>query len=57
VKQGCLLSLLLFNLCLEPLRQAINNEKEVDVVIGLDEREDQMEFKIQTYADDVVLIS
>jgi hypothetical protein len=57
VKQGCPLSPLLFNLCLEPLLQALNLEENVGAVVGLgDEPEHLMEFKVQAYADDVVLI-
>jgi hypothetical protein len=57
VKQGCPLSPLLFNLCLEPLLQAIDNEEDVGAVIGPDEIEERIEFKIQAYADDVIFIA
>jgi hypothetical protein len=56
VKQGCPLSPLLFNLCLEPLIQAIESLRGsgVSVEIGINKF---LEFLIQAYADDVIFMS
>jgi hypothetical protein len=56
VKQGCHLSPLLFNLCLEPLLRLVKKRHSgrwAFVQVG-DER---VEFNIQAYSDDVVFIS
>jgi hypothetical protein len=56
VKQGCPLSPLLFNLCLEPLLQAVSREcAGVGTFVGSDEN--RIEFLVQAYADDVIFIS
>jgi hypothetical protein len=56
MKQGCSLSPLLFNLCLELLLQLVKKRhsgRGAFVQVG-DER---IEFNVQTYVDDVVFIS
>jgi hypothetical protein len=56
VKQGCPLSSLLFNLCLEPLLQLIRRANRGEgFKVRVADRE--VEFLVQAYADDVVLIS
>jgi hypothetical protein len=56
VKQECPLSLLLFNLCLEPLLQAVKNEcGRCRVFVG--PAENRVVFSVQAYADDVIFIS
>jgi hypothetical protein len=56
VKQGCSLSPLLFNLCLEPRLQALNRFwREMGAFVG--PAEDRIGFSVQAYADDVILIS
>jgi hypothetical protein len=58
VKQGCPLSPLLFNLCLEPLLQTVGtNLKQLGAFVGPHEAEDRIGFGIQAYADDVIVIS
>jgi hypothetical protein len=57
VKQGCPLSPLLFNLCLEPLIQTIKTvNKGYGAYVDIDENT-RVENLIQAYADDVALIS
>jgi hypothetical protein len=56
VKQGCPLSPLLFNLCIEPLLQLIHRANKGEgayVRVG----DSNVEFLIQAYADDILLIS
>jgi hypothetical protein len=56
VKQGCPLSPLLFNLCLEPLLQAVNRRcAEYGAFVGAADH--RIGFTIQSYADDVIFIS
>jgi hypothetical protein len=56
VKQGCPLSPLLFNLCLEPLLQAMNKECEGrGAIVGT--VANRIEFGVQAYADDVIFVS
>ena len=56
-KQGCPMSPLLFNLCLEPLINFIKNYyKELGYPIK-DKNENKEYFTIQLYADDIILIS
>ena len=56
VKQGCPLSPLLFNLCLEPLLQAVNKHCGKDgVFVGPAGK--RIGFAVQAYADDVVFMS
>jgi hypothetical protein len=58
VKQGCALSPLLVNLCLEPLLQTIGkNLKDVGAFVGPEEVEDRVGFTVQAYADDVIFVS
>jgi hypothetical protein len=52
VKQGCPLSPLLFDICVDPLITYIKNAKESGYVT-----EDLRDTKIQAYADDMVLMS
>jgi hypothetical protein len=57
VKQGCPLSPLLFNLCLEPLLQLVKRvNKDMGAYVDIDENT-KIENLIQAYADDVALIS
>jgi hypothetical protein len=56
VKQGCPLSPLLFNLCLEPLLEAIQKMEKIGAPVALP-GEVTVEFKAQAYADDLLLIS
>jgi hypothetical protein len=56
VKQGCPLSSLLFNLCIEPLLQAITKECG-EFVAQIGPTDEQVQLAVQTYADDVVFIS
>jgi hypothetical protein len=57
VKQGCPLSPLLFNLCLEPLIQLIKRaNRGMGAYVNIDENA-KIENLIQAYADDVALIS
>jgi hypothetical protein len=56
VKQGCPLSPLLFNLCLEPLLQLLQRANRGEgFAVRAEDRE--VEFIVQAYADDVILIS
>jgi hypothetical protein len=56
VKQGCPLSPLLFNLCLEPLLQAVNRYcGDMGAFVG--PADDRIGFSVQAYADDVIFIS
>jgi hypothetical protein len=57
VKQGCPLSPLLFNLCLEPLLQLINRANRGEGAFVRNEQGESLEFRVQAYADDVILIS
>ena len=58
VKQGCPLSPTLFNLCLEPLINAIQTINKDDGILVEDETNNEiLRFNIQAYADDVVLMS
>jgi hypothetical protein len=58
IKHGCPLSPLFFNLCLEPLLQAVGtNLKDFGTFIGPEEAEDRIEFPVQAYADDIIFIS
>jgi hypothetical protein len=56
VKQGCPLSPLLFNLCVEPLIQAIRRSQAGRGAF-VDVGDERVEFSVQAYADDVVFIS
>jgi hypothetical protein len=56
VKQGCPLSPVLFNLCLEPLLQAVKTKCEgYGAFVG--RAEEKVEFAVQAYADDIIFIS
>jgi hypothetical protein len=58
VKQGCPLSPLIFNLCLEPLLQTVGtNLQNLGASVGPEEAEDRVKFTVQSYADDVIFIS
>jgi hypothetical protein len=56
VKQGCPLSPRLFNLCPEPLLQAIRTQNRGCGAV-VEVSDDHIEFSVQAYADDVALIS
>jgi hypothetical protein len=56
VKQGCPLSPLLFNLCLEPLIQAVSKKHE-DCGAFVGREGGRINFTIQAYADDVIFIA
>jgi hypothetical protein len=56
VKQGCPLSPLLFNLCLEPLLEAIKRSENIHGLY-VNTPEGVAKFTVQAYADDVVFIS
>jgi hypothetical protein len=56
VKQGCPLSPLLFNLCLEPLIKAMKKGCEAGGVF-IRGAEGPINFTIQAYADDIIFIS
>jgi hypothetical protein len=56
VKQGCPLSPLMFNLCLEPLLQAVQKECKLHgAFVG--PAGNRVGFTVQAYADDVIFIS
>jgi hypothetical protein len=57
VKQGCPLSPLLFNLCIEPLLQLINRANKGDGMKVQTGEDRWCEFIVQAYADDVIFIS
>ena len=56
VKQGCPLSPLLFNLCLEPLFEALQTHNTEDGVIRWIGH-DKVQIQAQAYADDIILIT
>jgi hypothetical protein len=56
VKQGCPLSPLLFNLCLESFLQAVRH-KHKGQGVSIEIAEEKEEILVQAYADDVVLVS
>jgi hypothetical protein len=56
VKQGCPLSPILFNLCLEPFIEAIHRKHEGQGV-KVETGDKEVEVKIQAYADDIILVS
>ena len=56
VKQGCPLSPLLFNLCLEPLFAALKRNNQGDGIIRWIQKE-RVVIQAQAYADDIILIS
>jgi hypothetical protein len=56
VKQGCPLSPLLFNLCLDPYLQAVEKKREgCGAFVG--RAEEKVQFATRAYADDVIFIS
>jgi hypothetical protein len=55
VKQGCPLSPLLFNLCIEPLLQAITKECG-EFGAQISPTDEQVQLAVQAYADDVIFI-
>jgi hypothetical protein len=58
VKQGCPLSPLLFNLCLEPLLQTVGTSlKHLGAFVGPQDADDRIGFTVQAYAEDVIFIS
>jgi hypothetical protein len=58
VKQGCPLSPLPFNLCLEPLLQTVGkNLKDQGAFVGPEEGEDRIQFTVQAPPDDLIFIS
>jgi hypothetical protein len=56
VKQSCPLSPLLFNLCIEPLLQAITKECG-EFGAQIDPTDEQVQLAVQAYADEVIFIS
>ena len=56
MKQGCPLSPLLFNLCLEPLFAALRKNNEEEGIIRWIQRE-KVQIQAQAYADDIILIA
>jgi hypothetical protein len=55
VKQGCPLSPLLFNFCIEPLLQAITKECG-EFGAQIDPTDEQIQLVVQAHADDVIFI-
>ena len=56
VKQGCPLSPLLLNLCLEPLFTALRRNNQGDGIIRWIQKE-KVQIQAQAYSDDIILIS
>jgi hypothetical protein len=56
VKQGCPLSPLLFNICLEPLLEVIRANQRVGGAY-VNTSEEDIKFDVQAYADDVVFLA